>query len=1026
MRSPQAASLTAARTTKARNEQQAQPRAAPMGLSSNDGWSIIERVTPYVHAVGRLADGRGSAILLSLPRRDVDPVAARARQRMRQRARAQREAALRLSRVADEGSTHLSFATTTDAFFFPGSANTQRVQQTRAGDDTTAGREGECRGGGGGGGGEDGKATEMGEEEVKGVIVEDLEADASATSSMAADTRSIGNSALLLTTSAVFASRGDAMNTDVVFLEQPVIGTTVLLGHCPSPLTVHVRGEVGFVSSVAELDDPRRRPRPSQRRGGPEAANPNEAVRKGGNAVAGEGDDTDEEQEVELGYVLTYCDIVPSEAALPSQRGTSLSGLSRTCASCSAHNAREEQRSGQCQRQRSTTTTTDASLHTSSTREAAGLPSRPRASGSVHATASESKIGAKDDLYVVEPLPLPLLPSAVSAVHVGDVHLIVTHVNGRRRHYLRQRVCDVAEDYCQYIVSNGAEQAYDCSGGAVFNADGDFIGVHHQEGDQSVCIRTTSIVRHLFRANQLAMCRFRIAPSPTAAVTTSLSSAAAAAAAAWEIDMPGATTLTGREWNEPLSLNQPYDVMNVGANGRQLIDFNELQSARQRWSHAYSQRRPQQMRPPRCDAVFTEFYTDFTSLLHLLHSFYDCPSLAMRVLNELARPVFKAQLCSLATVPVVGALLALLDANPSEEDVVCTALGMLGQLCLQEPHRAVCASVDGVTTVLETMKEYLHHGRILQWATYCLLQVVQCTEGTTAESALTAAAAASRSLWGGETKQASLRYENVVPSTARRRSYRDAADSSDLLARNGAVEVLVGALRTHGAQRAHLTRWASTLLSRLLTYCPRYVVVAVHVDVVPLLVCLLNNYSEDDAALPGLLELLCVLVTTLHAMKELDAPADETCTWLPCGMPDTLPTSHETSSASPSSWQFVVRMMERTEMQRLAASAPLWEALVVVLGRHSARRYSEESQAVLHYLLSVVRALLLQDVLPKENADSTVRVAEGDTAAVVPLCCAVTPDQRVRLREACLRVSESYPTVDVLVAEANATASLLL
>lgn len=655
-----------------------EPRKQALTVKRLEGWSIIDKITPFVHAVGCVSGGRGSAILVSLP--EVSTGDGRGVTPGRRR----------------QWSSPSSFSWKTEA--------------------------------------DDGMAS--------------LDPPPSL--------------AVLLTTSSVLPSREAADGLSVAFMEQPIVGTAVRWGREPRPFSVKVRSDIGFVTSAAAAAQP--------------LANSRCASTSTSTEVHPE-----EDVEEEVGYVLTYCEVYPSRCddsgiASSTERQTSAYTHCRHCS-------------------------TSVPSSTSSARRGSKVGRNPSATSPAHGQSSlgNRNVSDDDDLRLIRPLPLPLLLSALPPVRVDDVHLIVTHVDGAERHYVMQRVSAVFADYCIYADDITLAGEFS-SGGPAFNVHGDFIGLQHRFGSDSIGMFTPSIVRHMFEADTLGICR-----TPISSLGLHQQNV--------EMDVD----ILPERFNQPLSILQPSCVMDVGEEGTHLIDFKALERARKLRERPV----PTTELEPSYEAVYKEFYRDFRSLTHMLHAFPYCPPLTEKVLLTMINQTYRADLQTVATMGGVGVILEIIDGHPTVETLVTAALTALSRMCLYESNQDAFVHMGGATTVVEILKEYPHKPLILQWGTYCLVHV---------------------------TDPDAVGVQGTV----------------DLLLRCSIVEVTAEALRVHGGTQFHLARWLCQLLTHVIKACPRAVTLLVQADLPLVLLELLRVYRNDARVLTGLLFLVCEILRVLR------------------------------------------------------------------------------------------------------------------------------------------------------------------
>ncbi|CCW70189.1 unnamed protein product [Phytomonas sp. Hart1] len=380
-----------------------------------------------------------------------------------------------------------------------------------------------------------------------------------------------------------------------------------------------------------------------------------------------------------------------------------------------------------------------------------------------------------DGLHQIRPLPLPLRPSMISPVQIGDTHLLVTHVDGLERRYVVRSVVAVFEDYCEYAQDSGRRRLGEfSSGGAVFNERGDFIGLQHYR-NHSICMFATSIVRYLFYSGHLAMCQFPILE-------------------------PSLTEKT--------------------------LDGGDLQAL----TPTKITLAPLTAQIPSYLEVYNEFMTGYDSFLHMLSAFGYSPMLTQKVLETMVSPSYECELRIVAATQVVGVILGIVDTYPHLESLVNIALIVLSRLCMHNSNLYVFIHAEGISTVTEVLKMYLHQPRVLQWGVYCLHRVV----------------------------------DEKIPL-----EYR--AASVDLILRCSFLDFAMHTLQTHGrteSTHTHLVRWISLLLANLIEVQPYVVTWLAEKDYMPLWVDIMKTYLKEEVVIQALLLVLQKILRAASALHE--------------------------------------------------------------------------------------------------------------------------------------------------------------
>ncbi|KAI5685463.1 hypothetical protein MNV84_04658 [Leishmania braziliensis] len=835
--------------------------------ASVEGWSAVDKVAQFSQAVGCVSGGRGSAILIAL---------------MDNRAQLIDTSSLERSGSADNNGTDPSYGLT-PLHRSGGGFSAQRAQR-RSSRGWSAGRPAN-------GGVSDSPET-LGRP---------------GTSHSSTSPQSPPALGVLLTTSHVFRSPQDTANASVRFLDQPIIGMAALLGREPKPVRVGLCSAFGFVSSVAapkkesEGDTYRANAaataRPSRLDDEPEYLLYASAA----------GDSSEEDEAAEIGFTLTYCEVFPrcNDAANPTEPSSPLnpseSGGSRGCrtesTTISPSGGLSHYRGGtglgkevdEAPASLSESALTQQRGANAVVSDASNAPGGPWSSRFA-AAANRNVGGSQDSLFQVQPLPVPLLLSAIPAVKVRDVHLMITHVNDGRRSYRVQHVAAVFADYCTYEPTRFG--GVTCSGGPVFNVQGDFIGVQHEGNGQSLCLLIKSIVRNLFDSDLLDMCRcpvseetikqraLHVRPGDTVFSTmtttrppvfagpkrmpslrknsrpTSLpplpalsldsqSLASPRTESCFAVDTPSTTVplplatvssfgsrhtlLHGPSNNIAESFRKDVRPASDGATVANTVSAAALPLT--------PPSKPLSRGVPSFEEVFAEFYDGAGSLPHILYAFPRNLPLVRVTMERLAQLKYEDELEHMGAIGGVGAILEAIDGYPQEEQIVASALAALCRICLYECNLAMFLYLDGVVTVMEIMKEYVHKQTVLQWGIYTLL----------------------------------LATDLSCPS---------AAASAEIMVRNSAPQLLVNILRVHGAvqrksaarrpQHNRLVRWACDLIANLLMTNSRRTTLFLREDFLTLLLQLSRDYAGSVFLMEGFAHVFCAFV---QCFTEAEVPA---------------------------------------------------------------------------------------------------------------------------------------------------------
>ncbi|TPP51960.1 hypothetical protein CGC20_4885 [Leishmania donovani] len=837
---------------------------------SLEGWSAVDKVAKFSQAVGRVSGGRGTAILIAL----ID-------------GKAQLIDTPSIGLLGNSGNngSNLSHGLT-HWHRSDGCRSTQRAQQP-SNSGWCAGRPG-----------------------------------ASRSSTTPQSPPALG---VLLTTSYVLRSPQDMADASVCFLDQPIVGMAALLGREPKPMHVGLCSAFGFVSSVATPKKEREYTcRTSTVATACRSRLDDEPDYLLYAAAAG---DSEEDETVEIGFTLTYCEVFPThdDATYPKERSPPLNpsqpGGSHGCSAESAMSSPSE---------RGPSYEGGAGLGKEADGTAASLSefSLPRergakgvASDAAHAAggpqvnrlASDAArrrfSGAQDSLCQVQPLHVPLLLSAIPAIKVGDVHLMITHVNDGRRSYRVQRVAAVFADYCLYEPTSFGEVT--CSGGPVFNMQGDFIGVQHERNGQSLCLLIKSIVRHLFDAGLLGMCR-----APISAETIKQREVHArpgdAVFSAMTTRLPA---FSGSNRMPPLKTNNcPTSLRRTGAAA--------ASDGAERGGHSASSSRlpavPLGSKSPATLRAERDFTVDATGTtmapsLATMSNFGSPRTLHGRPADSTANSSCKsvrpaeggagvADAVAAAALPLIPPSKPLSQCVPSFEEVfaeffdgadslphilyafpycpplVKITMESLAQVkCEDELERIV--AVGGVGAILEAIDGHPQEEQIVTSALAALCRICLCERNLAIFLHLDGVVTVMEIMKEYVRQQAVLQWGIRTLLCATDMSCPSAAASAELMVRSSAPELLVNVLRVHGAaprktatrqsQPNHLIRWDCDLIANLLMANPRLTTLFLREDFLTLLLQLSRDDADNAFLMEGFAHVFCAFV---QCFTEEDEP----------------------------------------------------------------------------------------------------------------------------------------------------------
>lgn len=802
--------------------------------TSVEGWSAVDKVAQFSHAVGRVSGGRGSAILIAVMDSQgqlIDSAVEGHTSRVGTSGRGSN------ANNYNAGSAPPNAPSWSSASPSDGATGAPPRFQPRTGHDSFR----------------SGAAGSFNSFEQNGRHTTNSNGDDGDTR-RGRDVRQppLG---VLLTTSHVLCIPEEAEEATVTFLDQLGMMTAAVLGHDPRPMRVPLRGAYGFVTSSAESNEHSakyRRGTARRRRsssGSNSSAEENNVTRGGGshkpsNSYQDEPDyllyryqdGSDEDSAEDVGFTLTFCDIFPeppeATASAVSSRPTSPLHRRRASGSEAGGSRRASPLRFSASGREPRSTPPGSASHVGETtpvaaRRRSGSPSDV---GTAPTSASRSggAAGASSapNLLLVQPLPVPLLLSTIPDIRVGDAHLMITHVNNGRRCYRVQHVSAVHPDYCEYKLASASED--ECSGGPVFNSAGDFIGIQHERRGYSICLLMRSIVRNLFESDLLGMCR-----SPISEVSVKKREPQTRLGDLQQQRLSGGfsprasfkrSTVPSRLASMPeTAATTPRTSAAAAITSGSPVAVSPAAPA----SAAPSTSKPLSQQVPGYEAVFKEFYAGFDSVSHILYAFPYSRQLLKLALENLSQLNYGNELDQMSAIGGVGAILETIDGYPQDEAIVSGALSAMCRICIYERNLTMFLHLDGVATTMEVMKEYVHQPTVLQWGTHLLTSATDASQ----------------------------------PSAAR---------CAEAIVRSRGPQLLVNVLRVHGAvqrksavrhlQHNRLVRWTCDLMANLLAPDPKRTTLFLREDLLALLLQLLHDYTGNLFLVEGLVHVFCVLV----------------------------------------------------------------------------------------------------------------------------------------------------------------------
>jgi hypothetical protein len=316
--------------------------------------------------------------------------------------------------------------------------------------------------------------------------------------------------------------------------------------------------------------------------------------------------------------------------------------------------------------------------------------------------------GAGNVTTSIRPLTLPLIASKIPKISPGDLHLAISHVDGlTTRRSFGFTVDTVFDGHSTYTTSDLATTF--ASGGAVFNHNGEFIGLHHEFGDDNYCIHVASIVEHLYQSLVLGRIGIPIMNRNAEGHRTEPS----------EHD----GSITGIDLLSRID-QEPY------GDGSVVEDLGRIE-----YQNRKRQQRVRQTLVMRDHVeVFEELYdpNKYESLVLMLHAFHSHSKLLRMILDQLLSATHRDSMPQLAKLGGIGVLLeALASLKQHNVPVMTTGLTLVGRMSLYDDNREALSKYSGVQTILSLLQEYINSAEVVQWGMYALLNLVQpdCATG---------------------------------------------------------------------------------------------------------------------------------------------------------------------------------------------------------------------------------------------------------------------------------------------------------
>lgn len=307
------------------------------------------------------------------------------------------------------------------------------------------------------------------------------------------------------------------------------------------------------------------------------------------------------------------------------------------------------------------------------------------------------------DLRSIRPIPLPVLVSRIPPIAVGDVHLMITHVNGaNERKSVVSMVAQCCDSHCLY--EDADPTTHFASGGPVFATTGDFLGIQHQNGDTTCAMYIRDIVMHLFASTMIGPCGVCVLESTVEQPSDDPSS-----------------RLVVQGNPADYTVVPPKPEVNVGC-GDYVLDFSEIE--RKRLQREVNPPPPTLVVPLHHE-VWKEWYKpdDFKSLITLLHAFPHSTQLLLMILERMTAHEQRTNIATIGALGGIPILLEALEAHPYDSTLMLAGMTAIGRASLYESNADMIARSEGVGIVSSILKEYINTPEVVQWSLYTLMNL---------------------------------------------------------------------------------------------------------------------------------------------------------------------------------------------------------------------------------------------------------------------------------------------------------------
>eukprot|EP01062_Namystynia_karyoxenos_P058907 TRINITY_DN50363_c0_g1_i1.p1 TRINITY_DN50363_c0_g1~~TRINITY_DN50363_c0_g1_i1.p1 ORF type:complete len:670 (+),score=188.58 TRINITY_DN50363_c0_g1_i1:81-2012(+) len=280
--------------------------------------------------------------------------------------------------------------------------------------------------------------------------------------------------------------------------------------------------------------------------------------------------------------------------------------------------------------------------------------------------------GSRGGYVEVAPLELPLLRPSDLRPKEGDIFVAIQHPDGRSP--MKYHVNRAASVRAHHVELERARSVcgsdYSASGGAVFDAQGRFVGIGHMQagsGGANVAILIQDVVTHMFHERLLGALRFSVR-------------------------------------------DVAHDCQDRYDADAELIESKDLDAGFY-WEDLWK--------------AWVD-PGDYRTISLCLFAWPLHAKLQVRGLTELTSHTQRAHIHTMCDHGAVDAALRALQNHPGDSEVAEAAVLALGRSADSEGNRAALQRLGALGQLLKAMEEFAEVLRVQQWACCCMLQLARC------------------------------------------------------------------------------------------------------------------------------------------------------------------------------------------------------------------------------------------------------------------------------------------------------------